>query len=608
MVKTRESILANYQTQVQLQQTQIENLIKKLNNISLLRLGLFIAEILLITLIISFGYHFIYEILLVLPVLIFMFMVKKQVAVQEELQYARQLLWVYQNEVDVFQFQKNAYHNGSSYENELHPYSSDLDIFGPSSLYAYINRCSTVRGQDLLSQHFSKPNALKHISDRQEAIKELMGHLDDSFHFRAKLHNHKPEQLLAIENAFQHHLYGQLEFARKKLLRTYVMLVPFITIAGLIAGIVYGGLVWNVFGLIALFNAAVTFFHLKKIGVVYDGFSGSAGLLKAFSGTIEWIEKVKWQSKYIQELFSNAPANVPVSRQIKQLSSIIQGFDARLNMILSLVLNLFFLWDLKYSIKLEKWYAASSDQLLKGLQRISDFEELISFATLTYNEPDWNFPEVIETFSYSAEALGHPLISKEKRVVNDFNLELQPTVDIVTGSNMAGKSTFLRTVGINMILAFSGAPVCAKRLRLSIFEILSYMRIKDSLNDQTSTFKAELNRLKMILDATRNSAASFVLIDEMLRGTNSKDKYLGSKVFIQKMIEQQTPTLFATHDLQLSEMKNTYTDEVRNYHFDIQITDAEMQFDYKLKFGACKTFNAAILLKQIGLSLPLTDA
>jgi DNA mismatch repair ATPase MutS len=168
---------------------------------------------------------------------------------------------------------------------------------------------------------------------------------------------------------------------------------------------------------------------------------------------------------------------------------------------------------------------------------------------------------------------------------------------------MAGKSTFLRTIGINMVLAFAGAPVCAKDLSLSIFSLLSYMRIKDSLNDQTSTFKAELNRLKMILDATANDPASFVLIDEMLRGTNSRDKYLGSKVFIEKLIAQKTPVLFATHDLQLSEMEADYPQQIRNYHFDIQISEGEMNFDYKLKHGPCKTFNAALLLKQIGLTL-----
>jgi DNA mismatch repair ATPase MutS len=175
-------------------------------------------------------------------------------------------------------------------------------------------------------------------------------------------------------------------------------------------------------------------------------------------------------------------------------------------------------------------------------------------------------------------------------------------VDIITGSNMAGKSTFLRTVGINMVLAYAGAPVCAASLKLSVFNILTYMRIKDSLNDQTSTFKAELNRLKMILEGVKVLSHPLVLIDEMLRGTNSKDKYLGSRVFIQQMIREHTPTLFATHDLQLSDMTDAYPAEVRNYHFDIQLAAGEMNFDYKLKHGACKTFNAALLLQEIGLS------
>jgi DNA mismatch repair ATPase MutS len=603
MVKTRENILAAYQNQVNLQQTLIEALKKTLNNISLQRLGLFIVEIILVTLIITLGYHYILGILLVVPFLIFIFLIKKQVLIQKKLDYARQLLWVYINEADFLSFQRNAYNNGSAFEDELHPYSSDLDIFGNSSLYAFINRCSTLKGQNLLAAKLSGPGTISEISERQEAVKELVLHIEDTFHFRAKLHDHKPEQLQRIKNALQYQLKEQLAFTRKRFIRIYVRLVPFIMLAALVAGVVYGGLVWNVFGLLALFNAGITFFHLKDIGTVYEGFSGSSKLLSAFSGSIEWTENVKWKSKYIQRFFQQSNKSVSVSEQIRQLSSIIQSFDARLNMILSALLNLFLLWDLKYSIKLEKWYADSSDQLLMGLERISEFEELISFATVTHNEPSWNFPELTNTFGLVAKEIGHPLITARKRVVNDFNLEAQPTVDIITGSNMAGKSTFLRTVGINMILAFSGAPVCARQFSLSIFEVLSYMRIKDSLNDQTSTFKAELNRLKMILDATRNSSSSFVLIDEMLRGTNSKDKYLGSKVFIEKMIAQRTPSLFATHDLQLSEMKDTYVNTVRNYHFDIQITDAEMHFDYSLKYGACKTFNAAILLKQIGLSL-----
>ena len=200
-------------------------------------------------------------------------------------------------------------------------------------------------------------------------------------------------------------------------------------------------------------------------------------------------------------------------------------------------------------------------------------------------------------------AIGHPLIHTEKRVDNNYQLVAQPTVDIVTGSNMAGKSTFLRTLGINMVLAYAGAPVCASAMSLSIFKVLTYMRIKDSLNESTSTFKAELDRLKMILTQVALHPNALVLIDEMLRGTNSRDKFLGSKVFIEKLIQLKTPTLFATHDLQLSELIEVHKDTVRNYHFDIQIADGEMKFDYKIKSGPCTTFNAAILLKEIGLSL-----
>jgi len=158
-------------------------------------------------------------------------------------------------------------------------------------------------------------------------------------------------------------------------------------------------------------------------------------------------------------------------------------------------------------------------------------------------------------------------------------------------------------LGINMVLAYTGAPVCAKAMRLSVFSINTYMRIKDSLNESTSTFKAELNRLKMILDNVVNDKKTFVLIDEMLRGTNSRDKYLGSKVFVEKLIAEKTPALFATHDLQLADLKLTNQSTLRNYHFDITINNGEMMFDYKLKNGPCETFNAAILLKEIGLTL-----
>jgi len=607
MIRTKDSILNDYRNNVESQKAQIYGLKSKLNKISFSRLGLFIAEILIVALIINIGFSWVLIVLTVIPVILFMVLVKKQIAVQQELTYAEQLLWVYQNEVNHITSNINGYSDGENYSDEYHPYSSDLDIYGHGTLFAHINRCNTNNGLNILAENLGRPNDKDIILQRQEAITEMTEHIDKTFHFRAELQNHKPGQLDVIRDKLEHQLPNQLKFTHNKALQLYVKIGPFIAIGLLILGAIFGGFVWKILGFVILFNMGMIFFNQKYINLVYYGFTGSSNLLDSFSGTIKWTEDITWKSPYTKDFFKgndeNNLTNDPVSKQIKQLSTIIKAFDARLNPFLGFFLNVFLLWDLKCSIDLNKWYLRSSANLIGGLYRISQFEELISFTTLNYNQPDWNFPTITDTSSLKGAELGHPLIHERERVVNDFNLEAYPTVDVVTGSNMAGKSTFLRTVGINMVLAFAGAPVCAKEMSLSIFKVLSYMRIKDSLNDHTSTFKAELNRLKMILDAISVSANSFVLIDEMLRGTNSKDKYLGSKVFIEKLITQRTPALFATHDLQLSEMEADHTHEVRNYHFDIHIAEDEMKFDYKLKHGPCKTFNAALLLKQIGLTL-----
>ncbi|QNK62249.1 DNA mismatch repair protein MutS [Pedobacter sp. PAMC26386] len=602
MVKSKDSILKDYQNNVATQEALIKELNKTLNNISLSRLGLFIIEILLVSITIYFGYHWLIGILMCIPILCFMVVLKRQAVRENELNYAEKLLFVFQNEVILILTGKNKYKEGKHFEDEYHPYASDLDIYGHSSLYAFINRSNTVNGMKLLADSLGKPAVPAVIIERQEAISELTSHIDQTFHFRAGLQNHKPEQLEIISHKLAHQMPEQLKFTHHSLLRLYTAAVPFISLALIILGMVYGGLVWEVLGFYAFVNVALTFGFGKKINLVHSGFSGSASLLNAISGTVKWTEELKWESKYIKGFFTEKTLTVPLSTQIKKLSGIINAFDVRLNMVVGTLFNVFLLWDFRCAIQLDKWFVNSSDQLIRGLYTISQFEELISFATFSHNEPELTFPVITDTFHFEAKEMGHPLIAESKRIVNDYNFENQPTVDIVTGSNMAGKSTFLRTAGINMVLAFSGAPVCAKYMKVSIFEILTYMRIKDSLNDQTSTFKAELNRLKMILEGVSTLAHPLVLIDEMLRGTNSKDKYLGSMVFIQQMIHKKTPTLFATHDLQLSEMIEKYAGLVRNYHFDIQLTEGEMNFDYKLKEGACKTFNAALLLKEIGLN------
>ncbi|MBC7915190.1 MAG: hypothetical protein H7Y07_13815 [Pyrinomonadaceae bacterium] len=193
--------------------------------------------------------------------------------------------------------------------------------------------------------------------------------------------------------------------------------------------------------------------------------------------------------------------------------------------------------------------------------------------------------------------------SVKKNLSDNFSLENTRKIDIITGSNMAGKSTFLRTVGINAVLAFAGAPVCARSMQITVMNLFAYMRIRDSLNESISTFKAELNRLQLLLEVLKSDGKVYFLIDEMLRGTNSVDKYRGSKAVIEKLVAQKAVGIVATHDLQLAQLEEKYPHYVRNCYFDIQVLNGEMIFDYKLKDGECKTFNASLLLKQIGIEV-----
>ena len=603
MVKTRESILAYYQNKIAEQESAITVLKSQLNSVSLTRLGAFIAEILLVAIIISEGYHWMLGVLLIVPIVFFLFLVKRQTQLQDELRYTEKLHFVFSNEERLIVNGKQDYNDGSAYASDSHPYSSDLDIYGPGSLYALVNRANTITGMDLLAKEFSSASEASRISDRQEAIQEFCTHIDATFDFRAGLQLQKPEQLEQLKNNVEYQMPTQLAFMQSASLRSYTQISPFIAFALLALAIIFGGVMWQIFGLCFLFNLAMIFFYRKSVFGIYTGFGKSAGMFKALVGTVGWTRSISWKSSYIKNLFGTEADNLSLVAEIKELSKITDALDAGLNIILGPILRGMFLWDFRCAMRLYKWHSRSAKSLTAALETISHFEELISFSTLAYNEPEWTFPVIQEEFGFSTEDMGHPLIPEVFRVNNSFHLKSAPTTDIITGSNMGGKSTFLRTVGINMVLAFAGGPVCAKSLSLSIFNLVSYMRIRDSLNDQTSTFKAELNRLKMILDVTGSDQKSFVLIDEMLRGTNSKDKYLGSKVFIEKLISQRTPALFATHDLQLSEMESDYSEYIRNYHFDIKLSAGEMNFDYILKDGPCKTFNAALLLKEIGLAL-----
>ncbi|MFD2286121.1 DNA mismatch repair protein MutS [Pedobacter petrophilus] len=603
MLNTQAQIISGYSQKITDVSDRIDQTKKTIDQLSFVRIGLFLAEILFFVLLLNSAddeWRTLVQVLLILPVFVFALIVKKQSKLDREIDYQKQLLWVYQNEWNVLNGIANGYDHGKAFESETHAYTSDLDIFGHASLYGLLNRCYTRNGKELLAKNLANKSSGDHILARQEAVKEMHTKINDTFDFRANLHGHDVEKIEQIKLQLKSQLGEQLSFVRNKLLKFYVAVVPYISGAIILAAIFLNSAFWNLLILYLIINIGFIVLQNSKINKVFYSFGGGSNLLNGYAEAILWTEKHQWTSTYISALFKS---KTPASVEIKNLSRIIQSFDARLNIVVGTALNALLLWDLKCCISLDRWYQSSSKDVISALNHLGDFEELISLATLVHNQPAWVFPQITNEFTLSTREIGHPLISPDIRVNNSFSLENQPTVDIVTGSNMAGKSTFLRTLGINMVLAYVGAPVCAQSMSLSVFSINTYMRIKDSLNESTSTFKAELNRLKMILDHVVADKDTFVLIDEMLRGTNSRDKYLGSKVFVEKLIAERTPALFATHDLQLADLKNDHEKTLRNFHFDIQIAEGEMKFDYKLKQGPCSAFNAAILLKEIGLSL-----
>ncbi|MCX2573100.1 MutS-related protein [Pedobacter sandarakinus] len=601
MLKTEAQIISAYTTKIEEVTAIICQTKKLVDQLSFVRIGLFLAEILFFVLLLNSednGWRSLIQFLLILPVLIFVAVVRKQSQLDRQIDYQKQLLWVYQNEWNVLNDLPNGYYDGSAFEKATHPYSSDLDIFGKSSLYSLLNRCYTVNGKNLLAKRLEIKTTQAGIVERQIAVTEMLGKIDTTFDFRANLRGHDIDKMEQIKLQLKHQLGEQLSFVRNKTTRFYVAIVPYISLTLILATIFASAIFGKILVTLLIMHIGWNVLLGPKINKVFYSFGGSSNLLNGYALAISWTESHNWESQYIKNLFIS---KVPVSKEIKSLSKIIQNFDARLNIIVGGILNAVLLWDLKCCINLDQWYQSSSKDVVSSLNHLGDFEEIISLATLAYNKPTWAFPIIVDDFSLATENLAHPLIPESISVTNYFEFDKMPTVDVITGSNMAGKSTFLRTVGINMVLAYAAAPVCASAMQLSIFAINTYMRIKDSLTESTSTFKAELNRLKMILNNVAHDKNTLVLIDEMLRGTNSRDKYLGSKVFVEKLISEKTPALFATHDLQLADLKDEYPNRLRNFHFDIQVSDGEMRFDYKLKQGPCATFNAAILLAEIGL-------
>jgi len=489
--------------------------------------------------------------------------------------------------------------SGTEFTNSEHGYTSDLDIFGEKSVFHYINRTVTSLGRKRLAHWLQAAVEVEEIKIRQEAVKELTGKL----HFRQNLQVHG----MAIDDTSQkleslHRLFDEPFFMKdKKILFYFIHLFPFITVTLLV--LIF--FEWPLLVALApiFIQLAVNKGFEKKVSRLYGLASQNSKILKAYSDIIREIENESFDNIKLNRLKKDLyQKERKASFYIKRLATLMEWFDIRSGTLHPLVNNILF-WDLHCVYRIEKWKQETASVIHQWFDVIGNFEALASFANLYFNNPRWVLPDVYENgFRIKAEAIGHPLIPQKERVCNDITLKQEGTILIVTGPNMAGKSTFLRTIGVNVVLALAGAPVCADVFEISPLKLFTSMETSDSLDKHLSLFYAELQRLKKILNGISKKEPLFFLIDEMLKGTNALDRQKGSIALIKQLLKQHSNGIVATHDMELTKLEDE-EEKIKNYHFDGYVKKEKLLFDYKLKRGICKSFNALVLMKKIGIEL-----
>lgn len=493
--------------------------------------------------------------------------------------------------------------NGASFLSPLHPYANDLDIFGQASLYQYTNRTTSQQANERYASWLLHPRDAADILRHQEAVKELA----PQYQWRQQLQAHGMEQAITVatEKKISAWITEPDTFTHSaswKLLRWMYPVVAITTLALYMTDIITGQVFFGAYLIFFLVSGYVS----KKVAAQYMQLNKVVPEVDILSKSAAWIEGNHFNSPFLQQMQQHfTGGNKPSSASIKQLKGILDKFDMNLNLLFLVLVNPFLLWNLQSIFELEKWRSNNKTNTAQWFVALADAEAIASVAGIHFNHPHWAFPQIDQQQhgTLQTTGIGHPLIPENKSVVNDFCTRGIAQVALITGSNMAGKSTFLRSIGVNTVLAMMGSPVCAGDMTISVMRIISSMRVADNLQESTSTFYAELKKLQSIIADINKHEKVFVLLDEILRGTNSLDRHTGSKALIKQLIRKDAVAMLATHDVELAHLQPDYPNNIHNYHFDAQIANEELYFDYKLKQGICQSLNASILMKKIGIEL-----
>ena len=591
----------HYTERLSLTKGQLQQVKKQIFRISMLRLTLFIAGVA--------GIYFFFSQTPLLIVCICLTFLPLFILVKIHNRFFIRKEWletqarIIQEELQALSGDYSSFEDGKEYVNPEHPYSFDLDIFGRRSLFQSINRTCTFFGKARLAKWLQNHLHEKvSIEKRQEMVREISEHtlFREQFRVAGLVHHGQSSDGEKIQAWSQ----SPAQYLHAGWVKAFICGVPVINSLLLITSLI-GWTSFSCLGLSFGIFLVLSFGIIKRATYIQETYGKQLKSLNGYARLIALAKAEDWKSAGMLELMErfNLNGQSPV-QALQQLSKELDRLDLRNNQFLYVLLEGSIFFQLQEIVRIERWKVRYGQYISEWLETVGELDALCSLGTFAYNHPQYTYPELTEKpFCFLATQMGHPLMPVSQCVKNDATIPSRPFFLIITGANMAGKSTYLRTIGVNYLLACVGAPVCCERLKLHPNQLITSLRTSDSLSDNESYFFAELKRLKRIIDLLNQGQQLFIILDEILKGTNSMDKQKGSFDLIRQFMQLKANGIIATHDLLLGSLIKQFPEEIRNYCFEADIKDNELTFSYKLREGVAQNMNACFLMKKMGIIL-----
>ncbi|RRQ49510.1 DNA mismatch repair protein MutS [Maribacter algicola] len=581
-----------YQEEIKSYKVQLEMVKKQLLASSTVRLVVFMLAV--------FGVYFLYGntrmvlVAMVVAIAIFLYLVSRHTDLQYKRDKLKKLIFLNETEIQALNRDFKNLPDGSGFKDDTHFYSQDIDLFGNGSFYQYLNRSSLPEGGQLLA-FILKENTTDRIEEKQEALKELaqIPKWRQDFAATAALSKSGITTQTALHWILNYTPFvpGIMRFLPWLYTGGSILFFGLLLMGFLPASVLF---YWLLLGLL------ITGAFSKKMTKLVSGTSKIQSIFERYNRLLAAIEAQKFESALLKEKQVGIQSHGrKTSAVLREFAGLLSDLDQNNNLLYLIFGNGLFLRGLFTAFRVEKWISEHKESMGVWFDCIAFFDAHNSLANFVFNHPGYTFPILKENeICIRSKQAGHPLLDPKKCVVNDYVID-RTDFFIITGANMAGKSTFLRTVSLQIVMANIGLPVCAASMEYNPIKLITSMRTSDSLTDEASYFFSELKRLKFIVDEIQKENY-FVVLDEILKGTNSKDKAIGSRKFVERLVSSGASGIIATHDLSLCEVAQELP-QIKNYYFDAEIIDDELHFDYTFKKGICQNMNASFLLRKMDI-------